>query len=129
MKDKFDFLRKIFSCENSDLLLKAYKSLSNEGLEVYMEVNEGEFIVVTENTISDATTLYVPAADWSFSKDVLTKEGLSEYITEYVIPSHIQAEIDKTEEILLKKRKTVYIETLIVFVLFVIYIIFTMVTH
>ena len=71
----------------------------------------------------------MPAADWSFSKDVLTKEGLSEYITEYVIPSHIQAEIDKTEEILLKKRKTVYIETLIVFVLFVIYIIFTMVTR
>jgi len=129
MKDKFDFLRKILACEHSDLLLKAYKSLSNEGREVYIEVNEGEFIVVSENTISDATTLYVPAADWSFSKDVLTKEGLSEYITEYVIPSHIQAEIDKTEEILLKKRKTVYIETLIVFVLFVIYIIFTMVTH
>ena len=129
MKDKFDYLRKIFSCDNPNLLFKAYKSLSNEGLEVYIEVNEGEFIVVSENTISDATTLYVPAADWSFSKDVLTKEGLSEYITEYVIPSHIQAEIDKTEEILLKKRKTVYIETLIVFVLFVIYIIFTMVTH
>ena len=33
MKDKFDFLRKIFSSENPDLLLKAYKSLSNEGLE------------------------------------------------------------------------------------------------
>ena len=57
MKDKFDYLRKIFSCDNPNLLLKAYKSLSNEGLEVYIEVNEGEFIVVSENTISDATAL------------------------------------------------------------------------
>ena len=71
----------------------------------------------------------MPAADWAFSKEILTKQGLSEHITEYVVPESIQAEIDKTEEILLKKRKTVYIETLVVFVLFVIYIIFTMVTH
>ena len=129
MKDKFDFLRKIFSSENPDLLLKAYKSLSNEGLEVYIEVSPGDFLIFREDLLSDNNELYVPAADWAFSKEILTKQGLSEYITEYVIPSHLQAEIDKTEEILLKKGKTVYIETLIVFVLFVIYIIFTMVTH
>ncbi|MBO5617283.1 hypothetical protein [Pseudobutyrivibrio sp.] len=129
MKDKFDFLRKIFSSENPDLLLKAYKSLSNEGLEVYIEVSPGDFLIFREELISDSNELYVPAADWAFSKEILTKQGLSEYITEYVVPESIQAEIDKTEEILLKKRKTVYIETLVVFVLFVIYIIFTMVTH
>ena len=125
----FSYLRKILASDSSEVLQKAFKSLSNEGLEVYIEVSPGDFLIFREDLLSDSNELYVPAADWAFSKEILTKQGLSEYITEYVVPESIQAEIDKTEEILLKKRKTVYIETLVVFVLFVIYIIFTMVTH
>jgi hypothetical protein len=122
MNNEFDFLRKIFSCENPEFVMLAFKSLSNEGLEVYMAEGDSYKLITTEELIGDAQELYVPASDWAFAKELLTKANLTEYITEYIIPENVKSELVKAEEMYFKRRKMFYIETAAIIVLILIYV-------
>ena len=122
MNNEFDFLRKIFSCENPEFVISAFKSLSDEGLEVYMAEGDSYKLITTEELIGDTQELYVPASDWAFAKELLTKANLTEYITEYIIPENVKSELVKAEEMYFKRRKMFYIETAAIVVLILIYV-------
>ncbi len=122
MNNEFDFLRKIFSCENPKFVMQAFKSLSNEGLEVYVADGDSYRLIKEECLSIDVTELFVPASDWAFSKELLTKADLTEYITEYIIPENVKTEILKAEEMYFKKRKMFYIEAIAIIVLMLIYV-------
>ncbi len=127
MKDNFDFLRRIFSADNSDDVLHAYKLLDSKGIEVYTKTTDNSYkIIDADFDINLINDLYVPAADWSFSKEILTNSPVSEYITEYVIPEGVQKEIDEADRIFAKKRKIFYIETIVVILIFLASVIFNL---
>lgn len=122
MNNEFDFLRKIFSCENPEFVISAFKSLSDEGLEVYMADGDSYKLITNENLIGASKELFVPASDWAFSKELLTKANLTEYITEYIIPENVKSEMLKAEEMYYRKRKMLYIETAAIAVLLILYV-------
>ena len=125
----FDFLRTILYSDSSEVILQAYKSLSNEGLEVYVQDSSNSFKLADENGLSEVKLLMVPMADWSVGKDKLEAEGLSRYLTEPELPEGVKSELDKAREKYFKKRKWTYIETAVIIVVAMLYYFFKIFIH
>lgn len=127
--NNFEFLRTILYSDSSEVILQAYKSLSNEGLEVYVKDSLNGFMLADESSLAEQQTLMVPLADWSVGKEILEKAGLSDYVTEPEIPEGVQSEVEKAREQYFKKRKWTYIETAVIIVVAMLYYFFKVIFH
>ena len=127
--NKFDFLRTILYSDSSEVILQAYKSLSNEGLEVYVKDSLEGFKIADESTLSNVQTLMVPSADWIIGKAVIESAGLSQYLTEPEVPEGIKSDLEEAREKFFKKRKWTYIETAVIIVLAMLYYLFKTFIH
>ena len=70
------------------------------------------------------TTNKIMNNEFDSSKEVLTKDDLTEYSTDYKIPEDNNSEIHKAEEMYYRKRKMFYIETVAIIVLMLLYVLF-----
>ena len=70
------------------------------------------------------TTNKIMNNEFDSSKEVLTKDDLTEYSTDYKIPEDTESEIQKAEEMYYRKRKMFYIETVAIIVLMLLYVLF-----
>ncbi len=127
--NNFEFLRTILYSDSSEVILQAYKSLSNEGLEVYVEDSLNGFKLADESLLVEQQTLMVPLADWFVGKEILENAGLSDYVTEPEIPEGVQSEVEKAREQYFKKRKWTYIETAVIIVVAMLYYFFKVIFH
>ncbi|QFJ55548.1 hypothetical protein [Pseudobutyrivibrio xylanivorans] len=125
----FSYLRKILASDSSEVLQKAFKSLSNEGLEVYVQDFDKSFKVANEKLLKKAGFLLVPAADWDFAVEILGSIGLENYLTECEIPDGAKSEYDIAVEKYYKKRKWTYIETGVIIVVALMYFLFKIFTN
>ncbi|WP_072914168.1 hypothetical protein [Pseudobutyrivibrio xylanivorans] len=125
----FGYLRMIISSDSSEVLQHAFKSLSNEGLEVYVQDLKNKFHLANESLVEKSTFLLIPAADWDFAVEILTSVGLEEYITECVIPEGAKSELDIAVEKYYKKRKWTYIEAGVIIVVALLYFLFKIFTN
>lgn len=125
----FGYLRTIIASDSSEVIRKAYKSLSNEGLEVYVPFKEKSFHLADDKLLNSANQLYVPAADWDFAVEILTSVGLEKYLTECIIPEGAKSELEIAEEKYYKKRKWTYIETGVIIVVALLYFLFKIITN
>jgi hypothetical protein len=124
----YNFLRKILYSDSSEVILKAYKSLSNEGLEVYVKDSKTDFKMADDN-LEGVSLLMLPAADWDLGKRILTDEGLQEYITDCQVPEGAKSDTDVVMEKYLKKQKWTYIQTAVIIVLAMVYFMFKTFFH
>ena len=124
----YNFLRKILYSDSSEVILKAYKSLSNEGLEVYVKDSKTDFKMADDN-LEGVSLLMLTAADWDLGKRILTDEGLQEYITDCQVPEGAKSDADVVMEKYLKKQKWTYIQTAVIIVLAMIYFMFKTFFH
>ena len=127
--NNFDFLRTILYSDSSEVILQAYKSLSNEGLEVYVKDSLKGFKIADESSLSNVQTLMVPSADWIIGKAVIESTGLSQYLTEPAVPEGIKSDLEEAREKFFKKRKWTYIETAVIIVLAMLYYFFKVFFH
>jgi hypothetical protein len=125
----FGYLRTIIASDSSEVICKAYKSLSNEGLEVYVPYKEKSFHLADDKLVNGCNLLFVPAADWDFAVEILTSVGLESCLTECIIPQGAKSELEIAKEKYYKKRKWTYIETGVIIVLALLYFLFKIFTN
>ncbi|SDH40203.1 hypothetical protein SAMN05421493_101475 [Pseudobutyrivibrio sp. 49] len=125
----FGYLRTIISSDSSEVLQHAFKSLSNEGLEVYVQDLKNRFYLANENLVHKSSVLLVPAADWDFAVEILTSVGLEKYLTECIIPEGAKSELDIAVEKYYKKRKWTYIEAGVIIVVALLYFLIKIFTN
>ena len=125
----FGYLRTILASESSEVLQHAFKSLSNEGLEVYVQDLKNGFHLANDNLVKKSSVLLVPAADWDFALEILSSIGLEDYLTDCEIPEGAKSELDIAVEKYYKKRKWTYIETGVIIVVALLYFLFKIFTN
>ena len=125
----FGYLRTILASDSSEVLQHAFKALSDEGLEVYVQDLKKRFLLADEHLINNSSVLLVPAADWDFAVEILTSVGLEKYLTECIIPEGAKSELDIAVEKYYKKRKWTYIEAGVIIVVALLYFIFKIFTN
>ncbi len=125
----FDYLRTILKSDNTDVLLKAFKSLSNEGLEVYVQNFDNTFHIANEKNIKKTDCLLVPAADWDFAYEILSLSDMDSYLTECIKPDSVKTDVEIAREKFFKKRKWTYIETAVIIVIAMIYYFYKTILH
>ena len=125
----FGYLRTILASDSSEVICKAYKSLSNEGLEVYVPFKEKSFHLADEMLLDACNLLLVPAADWDFAVEILKGIGPENYLTECKVPEGAKSELEIAKEKYYKKRKWTYIETGVIIVVALLYFIFKIITN
>lgn len=125
----YSYLRTILTSDSIEVLVKAFKSLSNEGLEVYVANSNKGFKLATEKSLKSGDVLMVPAADWNFAEELLECIDLKEYVTNCEIPENAKSEVEIAQEKYFKKRKWTYIETAVIIVVVMIYYLFKTIFH
>ncbi len=119
MDKKYSFLRKIAQSTSSDKLEVVFKSLSHEGLEVYMKEEKSGYKIVScwddfiNNDIKD-NTLYIAAADMDFAISILKDQQLENLVPENIFTADSYSDTDRIMEAYYKKRRWTLIEVLVI---------------
>lgn len=119
MENKYSFLRKIAHSTSGDELEVVFKSLSNEGLEVYINEDKSGYKLVgswddfLDNKTND-NTLYIAAADMDFAVSLLKVKQLDYLIPKAIFIKDCYSDKDKIMEAYYKKRKWTLIEVLVI---------------
>lgn len=119
--NEYSFLRKILVSDSSEILLKAYKSLSNEGLEVYVKDLDNNIKLFNEKKMGTGNLLMVPASDWDFALEILISVGLEKYLTKCEPLTDGKSDLEVAQQEFLKKRKWTYIETAVIIIIAMLY--------
>lgn len=119
--NEYSFLRKILVSDSSEILLKAYKSLSNEGLEVYVKDLDNNIKLFNEKKMGTGNLLLVPASDWDFALEILISVGLEKYLTKCEPLPDGKSDLEVAQQEFLKKRKWTYIETAVIIIIAMLY--------
>ncbi len=122
--NEFNYLRMILVSDSTEALLKAYKSLSNEGLEVYVKNNDKGIMLFNEKRIKPNDIILVPACDWEFALEILLSVGLGDYVTECEALEETKTDVEIARDKFYKKRKWTYIETAVIIVIAMLYYLF-----
>ncbi len=119
MDNKYSFLRKIAQSTSSDKLEVVFKSLSHEGLEVYMKEEKSVYKIVScwddflNDDIKD-NTLYIAAADMDFAISILKDQQLENLVPEDIFTADSYSDTDRIMEAYYKKRRWTLIEVLVI---------------
>ena len=116
MERNFEFLRKLIKFNSYDYALNVFKSLSNEGLELFVEKDDNDIefkLVVSDDDLINKSELYVAAADRLYAIEILKAHNLTEglYLEEIKI-KNTQKKDDFEKA--LRKRKWTMLEALVI---------------
>lgn len=119
--DNFNFLKSLVKSESSDVLYEIFKSLSNEGLEVYICINESYVLLTEDNVHENYDVLYVTEADYNFAKSLVENLGYKDNLAEIEVKRTMDSELDVAYDKYYKKRKWTYIEAVVIIILGIIF--------